>query len=192
MIDTNAFVAQFAGHQVPPFLLRLLEYQNVVGYGRYSQALTLSVGERSGLIHGWSADPEFLSRLLPFAMANASGSFYALWNNGSSAVVDQWPVVAFGDEGGEWVVAQNVSELLSLSTFDEEPMIDYHGVAFFKDPEWYQESEFLDDYKQWLKAQLNLEAIEDPAPLVAAAQAALQEAFNVWKQPFLKHKDGPA
>lgn len=188
MIDPSDFTAQFAGEPVPVALLRLLEYQNVVGYGRYSQALTLSVGERSGLVHGWSADPDFLAKLVPFAMANASGSFYALWNNGAEPEIEQWPVVAFGDEGGEWVIARNLRDLFRLSTFDAEPMIDYHGIEFFKDPDWYEVSEFLDEYQCWLKAQFDIDPVADPAAFVSEAQTELQESFNAWKQRYLAHK----
>lgn len=188
MIDPSDFIAQFAGEPVPASLLRLLEYQNVVGYGRYSQALTLSVGERSGLVHGWSADPDFLARLVPFGMANASGSFYALWNNGADSKIEQWPVVVFGDEGGEWVIARNLRELFRLSTFDAEPMIDHHGVEFFKDPDWYEVSECLDEYQRWLKAQFDIDSVVGPAELVSEAQTELQESFNAWKQPYLARK----
>ena len=177
--------ALFAPESVPEQLLRLLSFQEEVGYGTYSQGLTLDLDEKSGLIHGWSTEPGFLEALFPFAMANASGSFYALWNASNTPNPATWPVVVFGDEGGEWVVARDVSELLAISTFDVEPMVDYREVFFYKSDDDNWESPHIDRYRAWLSENFAISSIEDPNPLIADAQDVWQEKFEVWKTPFL-------
>jgi hypothetical protein len=162
-----------------------LHYQNSKGYGSYSEALSLSSTEQSGLVHGWSAKRDFLDGLIAIAQANASGSFYALWNNHASADPEHWPVVAFGDEGGEWVVARNVAELLQVSTFDAEPMIDQREVVFYKDP-GFEGSQNAEDYRRWLQSEFGIDPTDDPAAIVACAQAEFQQAFDDWKQPYFE------
>ena len=179
----------FKPRPVPEALLKLLEFQERVGWGSYSQAISLDVDEKLGLIHGWSKDEEFLGALYPFAQANGSGSFYALWNHGEHNDPLAWPVVVFGDEGGEWVVAQNLMELLAMSTCDEEPMIDYGEVMFFRDEETSWSSQSIEEYIVWLRETFGIVPIEDPNAHVAAAQALLQDEFENWKAPFLAHKN---
>ncbi|WP_406258418.1 hypothetical protein OIA45_01705 [Streptomyces chartreusis] len=57
----------------------LKEFQDGVGYENYADGFGLSeYGDMSGLVAGWSDDPEFTGRLIPFAQATGGGSFYAL------------------------------------------------------------------------------------------------------------------
>ncbi len=177
----------FAPFPVPSTLLKLLAFQESVGYGTYSQALSLDVDERLGLIHGWSSDLEFLRSLFPFAMANGSGSFYALWNMNQDASSSEWPVVVFGDEGGEWVVAQNLAELLALAANDTEPMVGHSDVLFYRDPEDSWSSSAVDEFVAWLRVELEVNPASDMQSTVANAQAKLQARFNAWKAPFLEH-----
>lgn len=188
MIDPTAFAAPFGGLQVPEALLALLRFQNDVGYGNYSAALTLTDDDHSGLEHGWSGDPAFLSRLIPFARASASGSFYALWNPDPSQtpMPDRWPVVAFGDEGGEWIVARDVRELLRVSSCDVEPRIDFDRIHFFRSEHHYRKSDGLDAYLNWLREQLQLAPVDDPEEILKAAQREWQGDFETWLHGFLQ------
>ncbi len=186
-ISIAKYKKTFSGHTIPAALESLLKFQNRVGYENYSQAITLQDDDKSGLVQGWSDDPLFLAALVPFARANGSGSFYALWNNNESSNLASWPVVVFGDEGGEWIVAENVISLLQICACDTEPMVDHDSAIFYKSEDDYEASEYITEYKAWLKSSLQVEPIETPDQIVESAQANLQESFNEWKQPFLAH-----
>jgi hypothetical protein len=187
MTDLHDYAASFGDLPVPAALLDLLRFQDEVGFGNYSQALSLSAQDRDGLRHGWSADPEFLARLVPFARASASGSFYALWNPDPSQppLPDRWPVVVFGDEGGEWVVARDVRELLRVSTCDVEPMIDMDRVHYFRSEHHYRKSAGLDRYVEWLREHFQIAPVDDPEEILKAAQKEWQTRFERWMQPIL-------
>ncbi|WAC74738.1 hypothetical protein OU995_08570 [Roseateles sp. SL47] len=193
MIAQADFAALFRGHPVPEELSRLLAFQNDLGT-QYTESLYLTLSETHGLVHGWSSEPAFLERLVAFAVANGSGSFYALWNPEDGSLPSQWPVVVFGDEGGEWVIASHVRDLLQLAALDVEPYVAHDRVFFYIDEDDDEEeddedSEFdegIDAYRDWLKSTLGLKAVEDPAPVVDTAQARWQAAFDDWKRPFLE------
>jgi hypothetical protein len=176
--------ALFAPERVPTQLLGLSAFQDKVGSETYSQALSLYVDGKSGLEHGWSSEPAFLDALFPFASANASGSFYALWRAPDCLGPDTWPVVVFGDEGGEWVVARDVADLLALSAADAEPMVDHQEVLFHKGKH-HCPSPDIDQYRAWLAQSCAIQPTEDPNALVAAAQALWQQKFESWKGPLL-------
>ena len=178
-MEESQFRAVFGGQPVPSSLLQLLTFQN--RYPQYSEALSLSDDEQSGLVHGWSSNPDFLGHLVAFARANASGSFYALWNDGANSWPEQWPVVIFGDEGGEWVVAADITGLLRISSYDTEPSVGSDGVSFYRDPKWWEPSQFAEEFRSWLKAEMQIEATDDPDEIVQDAQAKFQAAFDKWK-----------
>lgn len=187
MTTLAEFEKNFNGHAMPELLRDLLEFQGTVGDMSYSQAIFLAQDDKSGLAHGWSDDPTFLRDLIPFAIATGSGSFYALWNNGTDENLSEWPVVLFGDEGGEWIVARNLRELIQISTCDVEPML-YEEVSFYKDEE-HENSVAINRYQDWLMSRFKIEPIEDPLPIVQSAQDQLQASFDAWKKPYLVHWD---
>jgi len=181
------FAKNFEPYEVPAELAKLLAFQEDEGkYGRYSAGFGLERDDKSGL-KSWSEDPEFLSQLLPFARARGTGSFYALWSermndatgDGTAINARSFPVVAFGDEGGAHVVAEDVCSLLRILCFDAEPMIDLGGVDFYKDENDHKPSENHMKYVEWL-VQLGLEPTQDPATIVTAAQAKYQARFDAW------------
>ncbi|WP_431262354.1 hypothetical protein ACQ859_19650 [Roseateles chitinivorans] len=199
MIEQAAFAELFRGRPVPQELSRLLDFQNDLD-AEYTESLFLTLRETNGLTAGWSKDPAFLARLTAFGVATGSGSFYALWNPEDGSAPAQWPVIVFGDEGGEWVIAGNVRELLQLAALDVEPMVMHDSAYFYIDDEDDEEDEDDEDdgeyieaivaYRDWLKATFDLEAVEDPDPVVEAAQARWQAAFDAWKRPFLQGDEG--
>src|SRR4051794_33348434 len=92
-----------------PELNLLMALQNRLGFENYADGFGLTdFGDTSGVEAGWSKDPEFLSRLVPFAQANGTGSMYALWRVDDRSDLATLPVVVFGDEGGQHVVARNL------------------------------------------------------------------------------------
>lgn len=182
MTTTPEFAKNFGAHPVPEALAQLLKFQEATGFENYSEGFGLQHDDKSGLEHGWSDHPDFLGRLYPFAQANGSGSFYALWQHDEATDLSELPVVVFGDEGGEFVIAENVASLLQLITFDSEPII-YEEITFYKEED-DEPSEYIDAYKEWLLTQLKLEPVEDTADIIAKAQEKHQVAFDTWKQQY--------
>lgn len=206
MLDLHKFIALFNGQPVPEDLIRLGGFQNVVKE-QYTESFWLTDRERNGLEAGWSKDPAFLDRIVAIAVANGSGSFYGLWNPDNGTAPAQWPVVIFGDEGGEWVIADNIRELLQLTALDVEPYVDHEQVFFYMDGDEDDEdeedaedekeddeddedderrgSDAIEDYREWLSDVAELAPIADPEPVIARAQEKWQAAFDAWKAPFL-------
>lgn len=189
MIEPTAFAELFRGQAVPDELSRLLTFQNEVDT-QYSRGLHLALERADGLENGWSSEPAFLERLVAFAVASASGSFYALWNPQDGSAPSQWPVIAFGDEGGEWVVASHARELLQLAALDVEPTIMYDRAYFYvgeddDDEDQDDGSDALHVYRKWLHTTFGLEAVKDPDLVVKAAQERWQAPFDAWKDNFL-------
>ncbi|MGW6023062.1 hypothetical protein [Streptomyces sp. NPDC055099] len=95
-----------------------------------------------------------LDRLVPFAQATGSGSFYALWRCDDCADLATLPVILFGDEGDLDVVASGLRELLRLLAIDHE---------------WYLSQEERDvdeehspahgEYLVWLEERFGLSAL---------------------------------
>lgn len=186
------YAAVFAPYPAPALLADLLEFQNRMDaehgsedyFADYCNALRLSDQERYGL-ETWSEDPEFLSGLFPFAVANGSGSSYALWRRDPQAPIEAWPVVLLGDEGGEWIVARDLAEMLAITSADIEPQTISDSVYFFQDDEEEEAAPgtHVDAYRNWLAAR-GIAVLSDPAPVVETAQAALQAEFDQWKGRF--------
>lgn len=70
----------------------------------------------------WSDDesPEFHERVIPFAKATASGSFYALWRYDDEADLAALPVILFGDEGDLEIAAHDLRDLF-YDLAEEDP-----------------------------------------------------------------------
>ncbi|GHG99421.1 hypothetical protein GCM10018780_26100 [Streptomyces lanatus] len=69
----------------------------------------------------YSPTPELnlLDRLIPFAYATHSGSFYALWRCDDRTDLATLPVIFFGDEGDLYVEAANLRELLRTRALEQ-------------------------------------------------------------------------
>jgi hypothetical protein len=182
MVASDDFATNFGGRTVPEELQKLLAFQTRPGRTRYADGFELVVDDKEGL-RSWSEEAEFLDALMPFAQANGTGSFHALWVNGP-AEPGQLPVVIFGDEGGVHIVAENVRGLLQMLTFDSEPSVSHAGVSFFKEPDTHRASKGHADYETWLKTELGLDPVDDPTPMIERAQASLQAPFEQWMRRF--------
>ncbi|WP_037304706.1 hypothetical protein [Amycolatopsis orientalis] len=128
------------------------------------------------------SDPEFLSRVIPFAQANGSGSTYAIWRSSDEPDLALLPVVVFGDEGGEQVVARDFREFLRLLGFDAEITVDHDSAYYYRD-ENDGHSGSHEDFVEWLRER-GLTPSEDPDGVVAAAQEIYGERFRAWITPF--------
>lgn len=155
------------------------------GVGRvYSQEFCIW-HRGSDYIDWWSRDQpfhdqSFLCRFYPVATANGTGSFYAIWDDGSGCPLGQMPIAIFGDEGGLHVVAENLLQLLRLLTCDVEPDVCDDRVGFLKDEddEYYEESEDRGKYQAWLREEFSAEPVGDPNEILVAAQAKHESAFG--------------
>lgn len=164
-----------------PELNRLMEFQDEVGYGQYADGFGLDDwNDTSGLAAGWSTEPEFLNALIPFARATDGGSFYALWKVDDRDDLATLPVVVFGDEGGQHVVARDLRELFRIATFDAEPMVDWDGVTYYRGAD----DEHRDSHAEFV-AWLGEEPVTDPGAIVTAAQAAYGARFAEFTARFL-------
>jgi hypothetical protein len=166
-------------------LNRLKKLQKRLGFERYAEGFGLSrYGDAAGLEAGWSRDPEFLARLIPFAQANGTGSIYALWRVDDRDDLASLPVVVFGDEGGEYVVARDLRELLRLLAYDCEISVDHHRAYFYRGED-ERHSDGHEQYVAWLERKFGLAPVTDVDAVVTAAQAEFQERFTSWLHPFL-------
>ncbi|GAB1643059.1 hypothetical protein [Krasilnikovia sp. MM14-A1259] len=168
-----------------PELDLLQKFEDRMGGKYFAEGFELTeYADTADLAAGFSADPEFLRRLIAFAQAGQDGSSYALWLVDDGADPATVPVVVFGGEGGCHVIARNFRELLQLLGHDSEPMVDWDEVFFVRDEEDYEPSDGHDDYVSWLREQFGLAPADDPAAIVAAAQAEFGERFSTWISPF--------
>ncbi|MFF3373549.1 hypothetical protein ACFYXF_11440 [Streptomyces sp. NPDC002680] len=163
----------------------LMDLQDRIGYENFADGFGLTeYGDLSGLVAGWSDDLEFTGRLIPFAQATGGGSFYALWKIDDRTDLATLPVVVFGDEGGQHVVARDVRELFQLLGFDAEISVDWERAYFYRDEdEPYTEGR--DEYVAWLDQHFGLPVATNPDAVLAAAQEELGQRFADWVRPFL-------
>lgn len=187
------FTALFKGYKIPKELKSLLEFQvseNIPSY--YSNAIYLMTEETS-LIENYSTDEAFLKAFIPFAEANSSGSIYAFWIQNSEEDLAKAPIVVFGDEGGIFVVAQNIQELLQIAAYDVEAVV-YEDEFYFQDKEALEEdgeftaADFNMEYLDWLRSDAKLKpilTIDDVDALVDEAQANYQENLEQYVKRFI-------
>ena len=179
-MDSKEFKENWGLTEIPTELEKLIYFQtNISSYENYSDGFGVLIDEKWGL-KSWSEDDLFLEKLFPFAQANGSGSFYCIWNDGTSKPMNNMPIVVFGDEGGVHIVAENILQLLHLLTFDTEITVDFDEIFFYKDEDDYEESEDLDEFLKWLKDDYNLDKIEDTSTIISSAQDKYKENFEKW------------
>jgi hypothetical protein len=176
MIDTNDFAKNFRGSPTPDALQKLLDFQNnVSGPHFYANGFELIFSDPPGILETYSSQPEFLNALCIFAQVTASGSDAAIWRVDDQTDPSLNPIVVFGDEGGYFVVAQNLLEFLQILTVD----VAMFGTNIQRgqgDPV----SAASAQYREWLKTNFGLDAIRDATAIIAAAQAKHQAAFEAW------------
>lgn len=170
-------------NQITDELALFFEINDELGFENYSQGFGLYEDDKSG-ISTWSEDEAFLDQLMPFAQANGSGSMYVLWNNEAGKSLNELPVVVFGDEGGQHVIAKNIFEFMQLLTFDNEISVDHEEAYFYKDEEDYEESENLQEYIDWLKENFNLDPIQETESIIKNAQEKYKAEFDQWVSHF--------
>ncbi|WP_433696848.1 hypothetical protein [Nocardiopsis sp. CA-288880] len=168
-----------------PELNLLKEFERRIGPVHYSEGFELrEYGADAGL-HTWSEHPEFLSRFIPFAQANHSGSDYALWRCDDRTDLATLPVVLVGDEGHLYVIARDLRELFRLLAIDSEPVADFGFLA----PEDVEEhSDGHHEFLTWLKENFGLEPPEDLDALWTGRKKT-DDRFRAWASRFVELED---
>jgi hypothetical protein len=175
--------------ELPDGLLSLITFQcEESSAENYANGFSASAID-SDTLKCWSKseDEEFLNSIFPFAYANGSGSFYAMWDT----PVAEWPdlpIVVFGDEGGAHVVAENIYNLVSLLTYDVEISVDFDNVYFYKDED-YEESPDHEKFLEWLKENYDCGTIteaNEAEKIIKIAQEKYKAAFDKWMKKHIK------
>ncbi|MGY0063097.1 hypothetical protein ACWY4P_42265 [Streptomyces sp. LZ34] len=125
-------------------------------------------------------NPELADRLVPFALANSSGSLYALWRIDDRTDPATLPVALLGKEDGIHLIARDVREFLQfLASLEGEPWYDGGRIAFRHG----EASPGREEYLAWLDRHFGLAPLDDPGTVVEAARAELGERFTTWLAP---------
>ncbi|GAA2406822.1 hypothetical protein GCM10010404_76160 [Nonomuraea africana] len=135
----------------------------------------------------WSEAPEFLDGFLPFAYANSSGSFYALWRVDDRTDLSALPVAVFGDEGGVHITARDLRELFLQLACDRPLWVDWAGAGFGAYEGYHRDGDGRahETYLAWLDEHVGLTPPDDPNDLVEAAQRELGARFASWAGRFV-------
>ncbi len=153
------FRKQFGKNKLPLTLEKLLNFSNEVDFDTFSDGFYLDEYNKTGL-KTYSEQPDFYNTFIEFACANGSGSSYAFWLIDTD--LENCPIVVFGDEGGIFVVAENIVQLIHLLTFDQEISI-YKNAYFYRDEndEDYEESDTHFEFVDWVEKEFGLSKIEN-------------------------------
>jgi hypothetical protein len=173
------YASQFGNYKVPEDLVKLYEFEQEYGVETYSECFGLTITDDKTGIKTWSEEEEFYNSFIEFAGANGSGSSYAYWIIDND--LNKCPIVVFGDEGGVHVVAENIQKLIQLLTLDTEISVDFDKAYFYQDEEYYEESENKEAFREWVKEEFNLDAIEsneEADEIVEQAQSKYKQNFN--------------
>ncbi|MDR0230281.1 MAG: cell wall assembly protein [Flavobacteriaceae bacterium] len=188
------FASMFKGYSLPKELKSLFEFQTSEGVPSYYSNAIYLLEEENFIVETFSTDETFVESFLPFAEANSSGSVYAFWiKDASEKSLENCPIVVFGDEGGVFVVAKNLKELLQIAAYDVEIVVVPFEEAFFTDREEdedYETSEFNKEYLDWLRTEAKLKpilTIEQIDDVLNEADAAYGEALATFVNPFLEN-----
>ncbi|MGA5763344.1 hypothetical protein [Nonomuraea bangladeshensis] len=144
-----------------PELNLLKEFEDSLHGEPYSRGFELfQYGRVSAL--GPEPPVEMRDKLIPFAQATASGSFYALWKHDGGKDLARLPVIFCGDEGDLYIAARDLPVLFRLLAAEDEDE-PAHGA-----------------YESGLERTFGLTPAEDPAAVYQAALIEYGRAFADW------------
>jgi hypothetical protein len=176
-INPNVFAEVTGMGTVPEMLLKLFAFQDQYGFESYCNGFGI-YPQTPDVFRNWTASDDLAGRLFCIGQANGSGSLYALWKADDAQPLEAQPVVAFGDEGGAWVVASNMLEFFKLLSFDSEPSVTTEDVSF---PLREEESPNHQKLVKWLKAQFGIAKVkkaDEVKTLVEEAQRIHQHRID--------------
>ncbi|MBA0053590.1 hypothetical protein E0L36_22745 [Streptomyces sp. AJS327] len=138
----------------------------------------------AGLVAWLAVDPtgrpelaRYLDRLVPFAPATGSGSFYALWRCDDRSDLATLPVVLFGSEGELDVVASGVLELFPLLAPPAEEPPPAAGEA--------ERGHRRPEYLAWPERTFGRPAPDTAEAVLARARAEYGPRFLAWMREFV-------
>jgi hypothetical protein len=175
-LNAEMFLKMTNMPEMPDLLGRLIDFQNRNGFESYCHGFGI-YAQDNGVFRAWAKSGALIDSLFCIGQATGSGSVYAIWNTDAAKPLAEQPVVAFGDEGGAWVVASDFSGFLRLLSFDAEPAISAEGIAYEKDQE---RSERHKQYVAFLK-KCGLAAVrkaEELNLMIRQAQGGCQQRLD--------------
>jgi hypothetical protein len=180
-MEINELTKVFGNITIPCILTELLNFNNTVSKDDwFSDGFEFSVDEENYMFKTYSEEEEFLNSLIQFAQADGTGSTYAFWMKDKNKNLDNVPIVAFGGEGGYHIVAENIKDLFRVLTYDVEPTIDWDSIYYYRDEENHEPSKYIDQYRNWLLENHQINSTKNADKIVQKAQGKFQEEFKEW------------
>ncbi|WP_329589752.1 hypothetical protein OG298_15875 [Streptomyces sp. NBC_01005] len=119
------------------------------------------------------APDAYLDRLIPFAYATSSGSYYALWRCDDRTGLATLPVIFFGDEGDLCIEACNLRELFRLLAAEPDDPEDRARLASPRQR-----------YHAWLQRNFGLTPPDGTGDVDGEVLAEYTRRFAVWVSEF--------
>lgn len=179
-------------YEMPETLSKLFEFEEEYEREWYSESFFLDTQEDdySYLLRFDTEKKaeEYKKYIKKFATVDGTGGFCAFWIREGEKDLENVPIINYGSEGSIRIVAKNIKELLKILTFDIE-LMDGSCYKFKKD---YEESEYKDEYIDWLKIEFNIDPVkdleedknhgesEDIEKIIKEAEEMYKEKFIEW------------
>ncbi len=177
----NELKTAFGLNDIPETLTDLLQFDHALSPNKaFSQGFEFYTDEENSMLKTYSNEDDFLNSFIVFAQADGTGSLYAFWITNQLQDLNRAPIVAFGGQGGYHIIAQNIQDLLTILTYDVEPMIDWDSVSYFKDEDDYEPSKYIDSYRNWLAKNHSIAHTDNANEIMLKAQKETQVDFNNW------------
>ncbi|MCL2310135.1 MAG: hypothetical protein FWC42_07675 [Proteobacteria bacterium] len=176
-LNVDAFKEIYNVAELPGQLDHLIKFQNKYGFENFCQGFGMYVEDKNIFKH-WTQSSELMEQLVCIGQANSTGSIYAIWRCNEKLPLDGQPIIAFGDEGGCWIVADNFSDFLRLLTYDSEPTLSHENIYFEKNDE---ESEHHKKYVSYVKKNFQINKLKTGAEvseLISKAQGKYQKILE--------------
>jgi hypothetical protein len=172
-----------SGYALPHELVELIEFDIKFGAREYySAGFELKADPDESGLHTYSQAPAFLSRLVSFATADETGSYYAFWLRNDTKDLACAPVVIFGGEGGYHLVAKNFRELMEILVQDAEPLVSWDEVSYTTD---LSNNGLPAQFAVWAREKLHVEASVLADEIVSNAQRELAQEFHDFMRSFV-------
>ncbi len=148
-----------------------------------SNGFMLQIEDDQTLInHALGYNKVFDNSFIEFARADGTGSSYSIWLKNPDIDIENAPIVVFGSEGGQHVVAKNFDTFLLLISNDVDPSIGNEKVSYFTSEEFYNPSKKIAVFRRWLLIRFSLKTLPAAADIVAEAQTLHQEDLEKYSQ----------
>ncbi len=177
---TPEIQAVFGKYQIPNALQQLYAFEAEYGAENYSECFYLKTSTEYNL-DNWCESKEFMNAFLEFATASGGGSAYAYWLIDDN--LEKCPIVVFGDEGGLHAIANSTPEFIQLLTLNVEILVDWDSAYFYKDDEYYEESDYKEEFAAFVQENFNLPTVEtneETETIINAAKSVHGENLKVF------------